>query len=448
MKVGYELQILLLKNHLGGWSIMHQSFGKIIKLTRIEKNIKQEELCEGICTPSYLSRIENNRVIADKQIYHLLLNRLGVNIENNQINTEEIDSKIEEWYEQLITNKTSTIKIDELRETARTAGEDIYLKFRIVYCRYLLKSNQLEEAKKHIEDLQKTMQITNHRHILLFTNVVIVFYYMNKEYLKAVDYASKLIQFKNFESLANPFEVGIFYYNLALNYKNLYRYEKGIYFAKQALDIFKEWYFLDCAIQCHVLLGICYNNLQNWETAFHSYSVAKKIIPYLPKDDHEHHLSIIENNIGNCYENQGDYKIALQYYLKSYENKKNEGRIINILNILRCYYMLGDFEQSKHWLQLGQDNEQENAPKKYVLQLDIFNILLHSDNDNISINEIISLETECIKFLTSEQIWGLVIYYCKIFAHLYKERNLYKKASEMYELALMINEKIRERGDR
>ena len=46
--------------------------GSILKLKRLEKNIKQEQLCEGICTPSYLSRIENNRLVADKEIYKLL----------------------------------------------------------------------------------------------------------------------------------------------------------------------------------------------------------------------------------------------------------------------------------------------------------------------------------------------------------------------------------------
>lgn len=41
--------------------------------------MKQDELCRGICTPSYLSRIENNLVIADDGLYTLLFERLGIN---------------------------------------------------------------------------------------------------------------------------------------------------------------------------------------------------------------------------------------------------------------------------------------------------------------------------------------------------------------------------------
>lgn len=39
-----------------------------------------------------------------------------------------------------------------------------------------------------------------------------------------------------------------------------------------------------------------------------------------------------------------------------------------------------------------------------------------------------------------------IILYCKIFAQLYKERNLYKKVSEMYELALLTTEKLKVKG--
>ncbi|WP_368986332.1 helix-turn-helix domain-containing protein [Caldifermentibacillus hisashii] len=57
---------------------MQNNIGTIIKLKRIENKISQENLCRGICTPSYLSRIENNRLIPNTEIYKLLCERLGL----------------------------------------------------------------------------------------------------------------------------------------------------------------------------------------------------------------------------------------------------------------------------------------------------------------------------------------------------------------------------------
>ena len=328
---------------------MHQSYGKLIKLTRIEKNMKQEELCEGICTPSYLSRIENDRVVADEQIYKLLLYKLGVDVKKDVIDIEQIDAQIEQWYEQFLLNKEPSINIEALKEKARSTNNETYLKFKLIYCRYLLKSNKLEEVKKYISELEK-IPMLNKRLNFLFTNVLILFYYKDKQYLKAIEVGEKILPISSFNSFIKPIEVGNFFYNLAYIYKKIYEYDKSIYFGRQALDIFKEWYFLKFALQCHVLLAICYNNTQRTEQALNSYELAQKIIPFLPQNSHSYHYSIIENNIGKCYENLNNYNQALYYYIKSFENQKNDDKMINIINIIRCYYKLDNLEMGRHWL--------------------------------------------------------------------------------------------------
>lgn len=415
---------------------MHQSYGKLIKITRIEKNMKQEQLCEGICTPSYLSRIENDRVVADEQVYKLLLNKLGLELKIDVIDIEQIDSQIEQWYEHLLMGENTSIDIELLKEKARTTNADTYLKFKLIYCRYLLNSNQLKEAKEYISTLEKSIPPFNKRLHFLFTNVMIIFYYKNKQYLKAVEVGENFLPIRSSYSFAKPIELGKFYYNLALAYKSSYQYEKSIIYGNQALDIFKEWYFLEFALRCHVLLGVSYNNSQKFKEAFHSYKVAQKIIPLLPEEDY--HYCIIDNNMGNCYENINNFKLALQHYIKSYENKENNDKMLSLVNIIRCCYKAGNLKQAQYWLEVAEKNIQPSTSNKNIFQLKIFSVVLH--NNDLPTEELKKLEEECIQFFTNEKLYNSIIFYSKVFAQLYKERNLYKKVSEMYELALTATE--------
>lgn len=61
---------------------MDVKLGPLIKLFRKQQKLRQDDLSIGICTTSYLSRIENDLVEPDIQILKLLLTRLG---QDNQL---------------------------------------------------------------------------------------------------------------------------------------------------------------------------------------------------------------------------------------------------------------------------------------------------------------------------------------------------------------------------
>lgn len=69
-----------------------KEIGKIIKLERKKLGITQRKLCVGICSNSYLSKIENEKIIADNKTIDLLLNRLGIiiDMESNKIISKKL----------------------------------------------------------------------------------------------------------------------------------------------------------------------------------------------------------------------------------------------------------------------------------------------------------------------------------------------------------------------
>lgn len=57
--------------------------GLLIKSNREKLGLKQEYLCKGICSISYLSKIEKGNITPSEEIVNLLFNRLGIEFNND-----------------------------------------------------------------------------------------------------------------------------------------------------------------------------------------------------------------------------------------------------------------------------------------------------------------------------------------------------------------------------
>ena len=72
--------------------------GHLIRAERIRQKMKQVVLARGICTPSYLSKIEQNQIAPSEEIAILLFNKLNMDIDTIQ----EKDYKSEAEFETFI----------------------------------------------------------------------------------------------------------------------------------------------------------------------------------------------------------------------------------------------------------------------------------------------------------------------------------------------------------
>lgn len=420
---------------------MNNNLGSFLKLKRIEKNIRQDDLCRGICTPSYLSRIENNHVVADEEIYILLFERLGIAYDQLLESIEHIDEKIEKWYDSLLNKEEYEVNIEELKGLSIIGGGSTSIKFEIVYCRYLLEHDDLTEVSKVLKNLKQIIKVANNRTFFLYTNVLLLYYIKTNKFSEAVEAGVELLQLVGYENLANRFELGIFYYNFSLSLKNIYCYEEALIYIEKALKIFKDEYLLERALACHIILGTCYNNSRKWDDAIATFRLAERILIYLPKEDQNKYLYIISNNLGNCYEYQGKYNEAINYYLEAikYVNDDNKSKIQ--LNLIRTYYLKGDIESARLWLKSKQAEEDSRLSEKYQIQLKIFETIT---DDSLTIDNIINIQKSSINYFLSIKDWKLTVRYSELFANIYESYSHYKQANLLYKLALQTNQNRRE----
>lgn len=325
--------------------------------------------------------------------------------------------------------------IEELKEFAPLAGENSYIKFQIVYCRYLLIKNDMDEAHKLIHMLRQVIPCETSRNFFLYVNVSLLYYIKVNDDAKAIETGEMLLKQHGYDYLSGKLELGIFYYNLSLSYKNLYDYETSCSYVKRALTIFKDEYHLERALACHIILGTCYNNLGKFQESIETYQLAERILDFLPKENRKKYRFVIHNNLGNCFEFKGKYLEAINYYLKAMNDLTFEDPNTTFLNLIRCYYTLGDFSNAKKWLDKALSNDVSLIPEKLHLQYKVFNTIM---DDNLTIECMMDIQKLSINYFLSINDGMLTIYYSNLFASLYETNNLYKQANAMYKLALQI----------
>jgi transcriptional regulator with XRE-family HTH domain len=67
---------------IGAW-VRFMSIGKVIYYHRRKQNKTQEQLCQGICSVTHLSKIENNAKEANPKTLQMLCDRLQISLDES-----------------------------------------------------------------------------------------------------------------------------------------------------------------------------------------------------------------------------------------------------------------------------------------------------------------------------------------------------------------------------
>lgn len=136
----------MLDNEANNW-------GRLIKYHRQRQGLRQDDVAVGICTPSYLSRIENGVVLAEQTVYEMLFNRVGIDLNHEKENDEINRSLLETMYAKLLSNESLTenelTRLESLQN--ESFHQEIDLQAALVYSRYLCSIDVLNEARVLLE---------------------------------------------------------------------------------------------------------------------------------------------------------------------------------------------------------------------------------------------------------------------------------------------------------
>ena len=105
--------------------------GEVIREKRLELGLKQWELCEGICEPPTLSRIENKKQTPTRTVLTALLQRLGLDDERITVAVTAEELRVNELVKEITRNNILYEMSDDVeekqkfREAARNKHDEL-----------------------------------------------------------------------------------------------------------------------------------------------------------------------------------------------------------------------------------------------------------------------------------------------------------------------------------
>jgi HTH-type transcriptional regulator, quorum sensing regulator NprR len=414
--------------------------GNRIRFYRIQKNMTQEELAKGIISVSYLSKIENNQTSASIEVLEMLCDRLGIKL----IEEEEIPllKKLKDWYFLIIQrNKGEAQREYELlKERVYDTNDTKALVYFVLFeLRFFLLMYNLGLAKNQIEKIEQFRDIFDNEMNYYYHKFHGLYLYLNN-YNAASDHfkiAERILHNTiHFEKL----EEADLFYSMGLTYSQILKVALSINYTEKALMIYQALYDLKRSAEWHVILGISYRRIEEFQKAEESLLLAYKIAkslndPYLK--------GIIHHNLGDLYEIQGESVKALEEYKNSMKYKDERelvSKLRSIHSIVSEYYKLGDVENCQKWIEFGTSLIQDTSQYfEYVLHFNIYDYLLNNQSNELEDY----LKNVVLPYFEKIDKTSYYMKYAELLADYYKNNGKYKNASYYYSIALQASKKTK-----
>lgn len=224
------------------------TIGKLIKNLRIKQNVSQQTLCQGLCSKSKLSKIENDTLQPEVILAETLLQRLGFSEREfvfwgNEKEAKFYELKFKLMHRQYLSANQTTAYIEQLKELI--SPKDILYKQFYLYEKAISYSSSI----KKIETLQEALACTIHDfniynlpnyrlswlELTILNNISYEFRYSDKPY-QSIIYLRQLLEYRRFVQPDIIFQSQIFTITIRLFCRALYSQKNY----KDILDLFRE----------------------------------------------------------------------------------------------------------------------------------------------------------------------------------------------------------------
>ena len=416
------------------------NYGHIIKFERIRQNKTQGDLADGICTPSYLSKIESNSILPSDKIKLSLCTKLQINLITEGKQTFRKD--LEDLYFEGVINKDRSY----IKKQLSIFNKGYYLLAEENYYTNILKIIRLtlvaQDIKNDTPSLIKALtQLKNNNfndyQSFLYYSILGSFYSLMQEYSLSFFSFQSATQYKNLITI-KTWELADFHYLLGHSYLTQQQWLKSSEYIEHALKYFENEFHTIRTIECYLLLSLAQENSYLLKNAFENLLLADKlavqfnITKYLPS---------IKQNLGAVATKKGDAHAAIKYYIQSYEckseNEIDDEKLYPVYSLIKEYSRLKKYEESKHWAIVGLSIiEASRNPMNHQRFKHHFNIYFYKEtNSPILENKI----KEAYEFFLKSSDERHCSKYALLLGNIYLKQKKYKKSVSFFELAKQHN---------
>lgn len=400
--------------------------GKLIKYHRTRQEMTQKELAHGICSVSYLSKVENNSIDPSEDIIDALAGRLNISFTMMDGNEDELKDRIKSWY--------SIIKLGDKRQAKQEYLElkkmcdlpinieikHLFAVMKFIYEITFLPIKDCEETYTQLKEIEHFYEQETLYYFLKFESLY--FYYNNN--LEAAIRSLKRAEIEYKKIDIN--DIGL-YYNLSIYYRKTYQIYQSFFYAYKALreaQLALDYHFLT---KTQLLLAA--NFLRIGE-----YDEAKNILLKLLKSEqiqNKETNSLIYHNLGCVYFKQYDYEKAIHYLLTAIEYQALPQKNVDTYYVLALIYNgINDTFNLTACIKKGKEIAIKFNITKYIYKFSILEAQINNETFNANFAK--KLKNEIIPFFRKTGERNELMRQLKLLGDMYYQNHKYKNAAQCF----------------
>ena len=334
----------MIKNHMKKNAVGTRQKAMFLRRKRLERGMKLEEVAEGICSVSYLSRIEKNQVEVNEEYYKALFERLELDYESTNQNRE-----YNYIIEMLIKYQQGSV--NEIHEFAvKMVESKCYLDIEIELI--LLFDNIIrgvfEEAKKVMNLIEVYHHGLSNTELAFFMFLIALYGYKTNQLKKTYQQLEVLERMEVEEDVVkySIMDLSISsYYLLGHINKGFVKY---LDFKNNA-----SIHFFNRKIVLHQIETLAYLNLKSYDETIKQFDEIKIGI----ESTDEEMINCYVYHLAMYYFNNNKYQEAVDLILSSKANPKNISILTAICIKTPVFYFQNESIQQMLNINLSKYNE-------------------------------------------------------------------------------------------
>jgi len=340
------------------------SIGKVIYYHRRKQNKTQEQLCQGICSVTHLSKIENNVKEANPKTIQLLCERLEISIEEENKKSKLVKYKLDEFYESIerLHQDKATLLYKELQECKEYVHctDMIYL-YELYMLRYYLLLHDFPRFEESSRGIHKYISKFSPFETYVWDLLQAIYYGKKEQFPQALLFLSRM------ENKAEEYRAKIseYYYFRSALHGHLCHYSLSIHYAYKAMHVFQQTNNLLRMVHVKMILGVNFIYIGEFdkgkEMLLHILSDAEML-----QDTETKALSL--HNLGFLHYRQGNIEQSLDYYSQAlqYKEKNSASYYITISYLAEALISFSQNKKAAELLSETLDSFQDQKSPRYI----------------------------------------------------------------------------------
>lgn len=414
---------------------MENNYGNLIKVERMRRNMKQSVLARGICSISYLSKIENNQTSPSEEVLELIFERLSLDVPlyfdlSEQV--EKIKVEIRELLKDAILSRQEENQLRKVKKYISNPvvnqSKELYITLMVTLARFGMMPGGDARYITEIGWIEDQLSDEDKVRYMLMKSLHL-FQSTDKE--EALELLEE-INDKLSKTHLPEWEMADMRYIMGGLYYKSTDYLQAIENVRLALSYFQEHFCVERIIECHLIIGLALKRRKRYTDSLTHYEKATKIASATELKSYN---GMLYNNMGDIYFLIGDQDKALQYFLKSIDYKIDvKSKLYSVMSLIEVNSDRGDTAGVVEWLCKGYElmGEREDL-EEFIYH---FNVYDHCYREYDQLNLLNSLKRAVKYFESSDEFYTNK--YALWLARELRENGKYKLATEYYEKSIAI----------